>query len=180
MKTKLIFSLLFTVVLTGCAVAESKQDKSLPVVYNLHFLNIPNDGEFKHPYGEDQPKGQKIRKFAVSHSAKLHDTNTAYVSVQLIPFVHAQTCSRPLDLRLEQAKLGAFINYVAEGKVQFLPDKRGLIPLESIEQNLSALCEEIGIKRVTISRGMGWKKKESHNIRLNPISGSSIKLPEKD
>lgn len=159
MKTNQILCLAFMALLAGCAVAVPKNGQSLPVVYNLHFLNIPNDGEFKHPYGKDQPKGQKIRKFAASHSATLQDTNAVHVTVQLIPFVHAQTCSRPLDLRLEQAQVGAFINYVAEGKVQWSPDNRKLIPLESIEKSLSTLCQQLGIEKVTISRGTGWKKK---------------------
>jgi hypothetical protein len=163
LKSNHIFSLLFIACLTGCVVAAPEKEQSLPIVYNVHFRNIPNDGEFKHPYGEDQPKGQKIREFALSHSATLQDTNAVHVSVQLIPFVHAQTCSRPLDLRLEQAQLGVFINYVEEAKVQWSPDKRKLIPLVSIEKSLSTLCQKLGIKKVTISRGMGWKKKDSHN-----------------
>ena len=167
MKASHFVNLMAMAFLVVSAVAEPKKDESLPIVYNLHFLNIPNDGEFTHPYGNDQPKGQQIRKFARSRSAALQDTNAVHVSVDLIPFVHAQACSRPLDLRLEQAQLGAFINYVAEGKVQWSSDKRKLIPLELIEQNLSNLCQKLGIKKVTISRGMGWKKTESHNKAID-------------
>ena len=163
MKTNDILCLFLLALLTGCVIATPEREGSLSIVYNLHFLNIPNDGEFKHQYGEDQPGGREIRAFVASQSAKLQDKNAVHVSVDLIPFSHAQACARPLDLRLEQAQLGAFINYVAEGKIQFLPDKRKLIPVETIEQNLTDLCQRLGIRNVTISRGPGWMTKKPHN-----------------
>ena len=162
-KTNDILCLLLLALLTGCAVATPEQEGSLSIVYKLFFLNIPNDREFKHQYGEDQPRGREIRAFVALQSAKLQNKNAVHVSVDLIPFSHAQACARPLDLRLEQAQLGAFINYVAEGKIQFLPDKRKLIPVETIEQNLTGLCQRLGIRNVTISWGPGWMTKESRN-----------------
>jgi hypothetical protein len=162
-KLKALVCAIATCLLAGCSTTGAGTNDTLPVVYGFFFLNIPNEGAFSHDYGPEQETGRKVRKFLKAQSADLTSSNLTHVTVELLPFSHSQTCQRPFDLRLAEAKLDVFINWMADKKIQFLPDRMEQIPLEKIEDTLHLMCREIGIKSPTIMRGMGWRARKTHN-----------------
>ena len=141
----------------GCA-SRAGETNSISVVYG--FL-VQQDSSLT--FGPDRKAGRDVSRFLSTRSAVLSSPNVTHVAVQILPFSRSESCQRPFDLRLVEAKLDVFINWMADGKIQFLPERIEQIPLEKIEDLLRLLCQDIGVEKPTMLRGMGWKDRKTHN-----------------
>ena len=131
---------------------------NIPVIYRLMLLNYENKGDFRHDYETATPKARIVRDFIERLNPRDNKRSEVKIEVELIPLVYARTCQRSLDLLLEGTELGAFVNYVKDGQVQFLPEYKDKIPIVAIEKDLLVLCRELGVERPVVKRtGFIWK-----------------------
>lgn len=142
----------------GCMAPAGQSNSIPPVVFA--FLQ---DRDASPTYGPDSKAEQKAIHFLAAHNSVLPDSNATHIAVQVLPFSRSESSQRPFDLRIVEAKLDVFINWIADGKVQFLPERMEQIPLEQLEDTLRQMCADMGIQKPTILRGMGWKDRKTHN-----------------
>ena len=138
--------------ITGCSSSTKKEVNAIPILYSIRLMNVPNEPPCDHEYGETQTTGVKVRQYLKSKSAEQSMTNTTHISVWLVPFVHSQTWARPYDLRIQEAKLDAFINWIDKDETTIRSEDRNQIPVKAIESDLYQMCLEVGIANPTVMR----------------------------
>jgi len=164
----LVLSLL-TVALTGSTAEDSGKSAGIstnfPIVYRLYMPQRPDTNRQS---TVERTSREILEKFITTSNPTNDLTRTEHVEVELIPFIYAATCQRPLDLKIEAPKLGAFINYIVDGQITFQPDHRDQIPIQVIERALKDLCIQFGVTNAAITRGMAWRNMKSPNKVSEP------------
>ncbi len=161
---------LLSVALAGCARSDPPiaAAQVIPVVYELKRSNFDNAGMFRHDYGDGMQATLVVDRFITSRNTRESLASDPRVRVSLIPLVHAQVCQRELDLMLQGTGLGAFVNYLVGGEVSFDPDHMDQVPLETIREELLALCEQLGVDKPEVALNDFWWKASQWDRPHNP------------
>ncbi|MBN1807844.1 MAG: hypothetical protein JW909_02170 [Planctomycetes bacterium] len=118
------------------------------ITYVFRPFNLENNGMFKHEYGENSSQTEILRRFIETRSDPPADGEER-VEASLIPLVHARNCSRALDMKVENAGLGVFLNF---SRLSSYRNCRAAC--DRIRKDLYELAKQLGVEEPEVTDGV--------------------------